>query len=266
LKKGVKTLKEIKKALPKEIVRSIELRVGRASYKMTNVSVVLNAMMRMGTVTSEKDVETLRLTEANRYMLLQEIYPKLDLNSVGSEDAKAILVRCYIKAFGPVTEEDITWWTGFSKADTTRALAALKQELRRVGIGGVEREYLILETDYEQFLKFKPAECRFLLLLPYEDPYTKGYRLRDRFVDRRLEKRVYIGGGVEPTILLNGKIIGTWNRSIEEGKEPVKLRFFEHFEKEVGEEAIQKAEAVGRLMADQEVVVEIERDENTWTL
>jgi len=260
LKDGGKTLLEIRKAIPREMVRTIELREGKTIYKWTNVKLVLTAMVRKGIVISEKDLGTLRITKANRYVLFQEIYPNLNLESVRSEEARAILVKRYITAFGPVTEEDITWWTGLNKTNIKETLAAMEKELLHVKIGNLKGEYVMLKKDYEQFVKFKLLETCSISLLPYEDPYTKGYRIRDRLIDEKSEKTVYVGGGVQPTILLNGKIVGMWNRNIEEGKGPIKIHFFQQLERDVKKEVIQKAKAIGRLMANKEINVEIERD------
>jgi len=260
LKGDGKTLPEIRKAIPREMVRTIELREGKSVYKWTNVKLVLTAMMRKGIVISEKDLGTLRITKTNRYVLFQEIYPNLNLESVRSDVARAELVKRYVKAFGPVTEEDITWWTGFSKTHIKEALTAMEKELPHVKINDFKEEHVMLKKDYEQLVKFKPLKTCSISLLPYEDPYTKGYKIKDRLIKRELEKTVYIGGGVQPTILLNGKIVGTWNRNIEEGKGPIKLRFFWQPEKDVKEGVTQKAKAIGRLMANQEINVEIERD------
>jgi len=257
LKGGGKTLPEIKKAIPREMVRSVELRAGKNLYRMTNVNIVLNAMMRRGMVISEKGAEILRITKANRYVLFQEIHPKINLESVRRQEAKAMLVKRYVKAFGPVTEGDIVWWTGFSKTEMKETLAAIEEELLHVKIDGFKMEYLMLKTDYEQFFKFKPLETRSISLLPYEDPYTKGYKVRDRLIEREREKTVYVGGGVQPTILLDGKIIGTWNRNIEQGRGPIKLTFFLQPEKDVEREFVQKAKAIGRLMANREIEVEV---------
>lgn len=258
LKEGGKTLSEIRKDVPRDMVRTIELRVGKAIYKRTNVNIVLNAMLLRGIVISEKRPGTLRITEANRHMFLQEIYPKLNLDSIESEEARAMLVKRYVRAFGPVTEEDIAWWTGFNKTDTRKALATIEKELLPVKINGLKRDYLMLETDYEQFVKFKPLETRSVSLLPYEDPYTKGYKVRDRLIDVEHDKKTYVGGGVLPTILLKGVILGTWNRNIEEGKGPIKLTFFLQPEKDVEREVIQKAKAIGRLMTNREISVKID--------
>jgi hypothetical protein len=260
LKGSGKTLPEIKRVLPKKMARSVELRAGKTLYKMTNINIVLNAMMREGIVISEKGAEILSITKANRYMLLQEVYPKLNLECIRSEEAKVMLIKRYISVFGPVREEDINWWTNLSRTQIRNALTLIEEELVHINISGLKTDYVMLKTDYERFVKFKPLETCSVSLLPYEDPYTKGYKVRDRIIDEKLEKTVYVGGGVQPTVLLNGKIVGAWNRNIEGGKGPIKLRFFCQPKKDVENVIIQKAKAIGRLMANQEISVEIERD------
>ncbi len=233
------------------------MKVSKTVYRRTNAKLALSAMMLKGNVISEKDAGTLRITKANRYVLFEEMYRKLNLESVGSEEAKARLVKCYIKAFGPVTEEDIAWWTGFSKTDIKKAMATAEKELLPVKINGLKEDYLMLKTDYEQFVKFKPLKTRSLQLLPYEDPFTKGYKTRDRLIDREQEKKAYVGGGVQPSILLNGKIIGTWSRNIEQGKGPIKLEFFMRPERDVEKEVVQTAKAIAGLMGSRETKIEV---------
>ena len=93
LKGGGKTLPQIRKALPKEIVRKIELREGKSIYKWTNVKWVLSVMTRAGTVISEKDAGSLRLTKANQYVLFRETYPKLNLDSIKEQEARVMLIE-----------------------------------------------------------------------------------------------------------------------------------------------------------------------------
>jgi hypothetical protein len=101
LKKGKKTLPEIKRALPTETVRSLQLRVGNTSYEGTNVNIVLGSMIRDRIVVREKDKETSSKPDAraNRYMLFEDAYPKLDLHSVTGEEAKTSLLHHYIRSF-----------------------------------------------------------------------------------------------------------------------------------------------------------------------
>jgi len=257
LKGGGKTLPQIRKALPREIVRTIELREGKSVYKWTNVKWVLSVMTRSGTVISEKDAGSLRITKANQYVLFREIYPKLNLDSITGQEARVMLVERYIKAFGPVTEEDIAWWTGFTKTIMKEALAIIEKKLLYLKINGANGEYLTLTSDYKRLVKFKSLTSPSALLLPYEDPFTKGYKMRERLIDKEHEKKVYIGGGVQPTILVNGKVVGTWNRNIEEGKGPIKLLFFQKPDKNVERAIVEKAKAIGKLMADRDISVEI---------
>ncbi|MEM3694906.1 MAG: winged helix DNA-binding domain-containing protein [Candidatus Bathyarchaeia archaeon] len=258
LKGGEKTLQEIKRSLPREIVRSVTFKAGNQVYRATNVSVVLQVLTRKGIVISEKSPGKLGITRGNRFALLKEKYPRLNLDSVGEEEAKVMLLRSYVRAFGPVTEEDVAWWTGFGRAEVRNALADIAEELVTVKICGFKGNYMMLKGDYEEFVKFKPLVKCSLVLLPYEDPYTKGYKIRNRLVDSTLEKRVYVGGGVLPTILLNGEIIGVWNRSIEEGKGPIKLNLFSSVDKNIERKLIEKAEEIGKLMANHKVDVEAE--------
>ncbi|MEM2129090.1 MAG: winged helix DNA-binding domain-containing protein [Candidatus Bathyarchaeia archaeon] len=257
LSRDGKTIHEIKGNLPRNIVRSVILKSGMQVYRSTNVGIVLQALTRLGVVVSEKDPGALSIIKGNRFSLLKEKYPHLNLNSITKEDARVTLVRSYIKAFGPVAETDIVWWTGFSMTEVKQALAKIEEEILSVKIRGFKRNYLMLKEDYEAFSYFRPLTKPSIALLPYEDPYTKGYKIRDRLIDSSLEKRVYVGGGVQPTILLDGKIIGIWNRSIEEGKGPIKLKFFSRVSEEVEREFVEKAKAIGKLMSTYDVNVEI---------
>jgi hypothetical protein len=261
LRKGGKTLSEIKRALSKDMVRSLQLRVGKAHYKGTNINIVLGSLIRDGIVVSEKDAATLSKpdTRGNRYMLFEEAYPNLDLDSVSREEAKASLVQRYIRSYGPVTGEDITWWTGFTKAELQRALTTIEDQLCLVNISGLDRDYWMLKTDHIKCRKLKPLKGKSVILLPYEDPYTKGYKTRDRFVDADYERKAYPGGEVQPTILLNGKIIGTWTRSLRNSRR-VQLIFFEKPELGVESEAAKKTKAMARLISEckPEVQVKVE--------
>ncbi|MFQ6073806.1 MAG: winged helix DNA-binding domain-containing protein [Candidatus Bathyarchaeia archaeon] len=249
LSDNAKTLPEIKRALPKGIVKTLERRAGKEVYRMTNLNVALHTMMREGIVGSEKTPRTLRITEANRYFLLEKTYPKLNLESVNPEEAKGMLIQRYIQAFGPVTRNDVAWWTGFTQNETGKVLAAMREELVPVKIAGLKESYLMLQADFNQLTRFHPPEEDSLVLLPYEDPYTKGYKVRERLIDKKLEKTAYRGGGVQPTIVLNGEIVGIWNRDIESGRGPVKLHFFQRVGEGLKKEAIQFGRAIGRLMA-----------------
>jgi hypothetical protein len=259
LKKGRKTLPEIKRALPKEIVRSLQLRVGKARYEGTNINIALNSMIRDGIILREKDRGTLSKSDsrANCYMLFEKAYPNLNLDSITGEEARASLLLHYIRSFGPVATEDIMWWTGFTNADMETALRTLEDQLSLVEISGLNRDYWIVRTDYRRYSMFRDLKGRSVILLPYEDPYTKGYKTRDRLVDPDHEREVYPGGEVQPTILSNGKIVGKWTRSLRDERF-VRLIFFEKPERAVEREATKKAKAMAKLISRREPEVQVE--------
>jgi hypothetical protein len=258
LKKGKKTLPGIKRALPRETVRSLQLTVGKARYEGTNINIALSSMIREGIVVGEKDGETLSKpdTRANCYMLFEEAYPNLDLDSITSEEAKASLLQRYIRSFGPVAKEDIMWWTGFTKAELERALSTIEDQLSLVNISGLNRDYWMLRTDYGRFRRFRPLKGKSVILLPYEDPYTKGYKARDRLVDPDHEREVYPGGEVQPTILSAGKIVGTWTRGLSESRF-VRLMFFEKPDRAVEREATKRAKEMAKLISRREAEVQV---------
>jgi hypothetical protein len=209
-------------------------------------------------VVSEKATEPLLTTAANRYALLAQLYPQLKLEGATREDAMTWLVRRYVGAFGPVLERDITWWIGASKAEIDAALAALGPELRRITIERLPDEYVMLDEDYFQLTRFKAPKTPSMSLLPYEDPYTKGFKVRDRLIDPDHEKLAYVAGGsAEPTVVLDGRIVGTWNRTVEQGRGPISLRLFQPLKGGLRKALVQKAQALGRMMLQEEPSVEL---------
>jgi hypothetical protein len=253
-----KTLPEIKKLLPKGIMKTLERRVGKHVYRATNLNIALHILMREGIVGSEKTPRTLQITEANRYFLLEKAYPKLNLESISQKKAKKILIQRYLQAFGPVTPKDIAWWTGFTQTEVDKVLTTMKEELVPVDIMDLKETYFMLRMDFNQLKHFRQSKEDSIVLLPYEDPYTKGYKARERLIDKGFEKVTYIGGSVQPTIVLNGEIVGIWNREIESGKGPIKLYFFKEVGEDLRNEAIQYGKALGRLMSrDREIHVKL---------
>jgi hypothetical protein len=258
LKKGRKTLPEIKRALPKKTVRSVQLTVGKARYDGTNINIALSSMVRDGVVVSEKDggASSKLGTRASCYMLFEEAYPNLDLHLITVEEAKVSLLRRYIRSFGPVATQDMAWWTGFSSADVERSLSAIEGQLSLVRISGFNRDYWMLRSDLKQYRMFRAFKGKSVILLPYEDPYTKGYKGRDRLIDPDREREAYATGEVQPTILSNGKIVGTWTRGLRDSK-VVQLTFFKKPKRTVEREAVQKAKAMARLISRREPRVQI---------
>ncbi len=252
LQEGPKPLRLIKQAMTPGLVRTIERPSGRTVSRMTNVNITLTVLMQQGKIFSEKFADPILTQHANRYALLRTVYPNLNLESLSPEDALVQLVKRYISTFGPVTEQDITWWTGLTKTTIQSALSALESELLSIQIKKHSHEYLMLESDYKALKKFKAPRSFPPLLLPYEDPYTKGYQLRKRLMKAEHEKHVYIGGEAQPTVLVNGKIVGIWNRVFEKPGDTLTIQLFQRIGRNEKNTLLAKAHAMSHMLTGKE--------------
>nr|MDO8097681.1 hypothetical protein [Candidatus Njordarchaeota archaeon] len=103
----------------------------------------------------------------------------------------------------------------FEQDQRKRSSTSIGGGLLQARIDGFSEECLTPKTDYEQLFNFKPKGESSTSLLPYDDPYNNGHRIRHRLIDKEQEKLVYAGGGGATTIPLNGKIIGMRSQNIE---------------------------------------------------
>jgi hypothetical protein len=112
------------------------------------------------------------------------------------DDALAELARRFFQAFSPATAPDFAMWSGLPSG---RAIAAIRDELTPVQVDG-RPGYTLGEV----------APQRGLRLLPAFDNYVVGYRDRELLIDAANKPKVYAGGMIRPSVLLDGRVIGTW--------------------------------------------------------
>ena len=126
-----------------------------------------------------------------------------DLEPVPVAEAQAALVRRWLARFGPATEADVRWWTGWTARETRAALAAAGT----VGCeldGGVPG--LVLPDDLEPL----PEPAPWVALLPPLDPTTMGWTARDWYLGPHRAALFDSAGNAGPTIWLDGRIVGGW--------------------------------------------------------
>jgi hypothetical protein len=122
----------------------------------------------------------------------------------------AELARRYVTSHGPATLQDLMRWAGITKADATTGLADAAHELREETIDGVRYWMPPSNTDIVH-------DGIDLHLLPGFDEYLLGYANRDIVLDPAHAQAICPGGnGVfYPTIVINGRVAGTWKRAIK---------------------------------------------------
>ncbi|MFJ9413820.1 winged helix DNA-binding domain-containing protein [Streptomyces sp. NPDC101227] len=131
--------------------------------------------------------------------------PARPLPRMAAAEAKTELARRYVAAFGPVTADDLKWWTGWTVTDTRKALAATGAQAVELdeGTGYLLPEHLDITTEDTP----EPAAA----LLPGLDPTAMGWRHRDWYLDPDHTKALFDrNGNIGPTIWWNGRIVGAW--------------------------------------------------------
>lgn len=213
------TESQLTAALASDTVRELSQtsRGGRVS-KTTNLALVLDWLVAEGQL-YRPPAEL--ITCEPTYQPLSQAYPQLDLTSRPSEaEAQTVLVRRYLATFGPTTEADISFWTGFGKSETARAVGKLASETTMVMVDGIPGMLLLLKSQTDELKATPRLADPIVNILPADDPFVTAHRAsRSRyFNDQKLARKVFnSAGNAQPTIVVNGKIVATWQWSPSEG-------------------------------------------------
>jgi hypothetical protein len=118
-------------------------------------------------------------------------------------DARAALVAAYLARFGPATEQDVAWWTGWTLRDTRRALSALPVDQVALDHDAMG---LVLAGDTEPDEPPPPAAT----LLPALDPTPMGWKERAFFLPGDWSGLYDRSGNIGPTVWWDGRVVGAW--------------------------------------------------------
>ena len=123
------------------------------------------------------------------------------------EECTVELVRKYIERYGPVTREDIVYWSFLRKDQVDTALDALEKELTKEKLHS-GREYFSFSEDPGE-----AVEPPRVTILPEFDSLMMGYKDKSRFLSQGRVKNVFGSfAAVNRTILLDGFVAATWKR------------------------------------------------------
>ncbi|MFK4268050.1 winged helix DNA-binding domain-containing protein [Streptomyces milbemycinicus] len=122
-------------------------------------------------------------------------------------EAKAELARRWLAAYGPATEADLKWWTGWTVTDTRRALADIGAE----GVALAEGPGYVAPGDVPGDDEPVADDEPWAALLPGLDPTAMGWQARGWYLDPDHVKPLFDGSGnIGPTVWWNGRIVGGW--------------------------------------------------------
>jgi len=166
--------------------------------------------------------------------------------AIAEREAQPILLRRYLRAYGPATLQDFSKWSGIPGKDARPVWGSLQDEMREVSIE--DQRGWMLEEDFEQLANRDPGEPG-LRLLPSFDPYLLGHASKDHLVDPRFYKQVYRGAGwISPVVLLGGRVVGTWSGERRGKRLSLRVESFENLSRKLRAAVEEEAAGLGSFL------------------
>ena len=162
---------------------------------------------------------------------------------MSKEEAQAAVLRRWLATFGPGTELDMKWWTGWPVTQVRAALAT---------IGPVEVQ-LESGTGYvlpEDLDPVSPPDP-WVAFLPSLDPTTMGWKERDWYLGPYAPRLFDRSGNAGQTIWVDGRIVGGWGQRTS-GE--VVWELLEDIGNEAGGSVERQAEEVEIWLSDKRVI------------
>lgn len=126
----------------------------------------------------------------------------IDRPDLDAGPARRLLALRYLESYGPATEVDVRWWTGWTATSTRGALEAAVAVGLDHGDGYVHPGHVDPPIG-----SVEPC----VALLPALDPATMGWKQRDWYLNPALTSKLFdSNGNGGPTIWIDGRIVGGW--------------------------------------------------------
>ncbi|MFW9827923.1 MAG: DNA glycosylase AlkZ-like family protein [Candidatus Thorarchaeota archaeon] len=248
--------KEVSQAITK-ILDGRELSASEIRKELNsklNIPAIIQVMCNQKLLLRVKPVKDWK-DRRSKYALFKDYFPEIHLDNFSEEEAINILVEKYLKAYEPVTDTDISWWTGLTKTQTKNALKKSKLQLENIKINSIPKTFKMIKQDVDKIINNSKKEESLLMLLPSLDPYPMGYKDREKYIIANNYNYLFDrSGNITSTIFLDGIAIGVWD--IEEKPEKiVKFHLFRPYSKELLNELYSAAEKVGVFYFDDNVTI-----------
>ncbi|HXZ04241.1 MAG TPA: winged helix DNA-binding domain-containing protein [Ktedonobacteraceae bacterium] len=144
------------------------------------------------------------------YALLDERVPQA--KNLYRDEALAEIANRYFTSHGPATLQDFVWWSGLTVADARTGLEMVTSKLMCEVVEGQTYWFCSSKPPAEE-----PSQT--ISLLPNFDEYIVGYTDRSAIFDASHSQNLDSRGNVlfQHTIALDGRIVGTWKRTLTKG-------------------------------------------------
>jgi Winged helix DNA-binding domain len=154
------------------------------------------------------------------YALMDEKVPKGLIFT--REEAIVELAKRYFHSHAPATLQDFQWWSGLPMQDVRKGIEAIKNDFISEKINN-QIYYFNLNNK-----AFKTTES--IHFLPSFDEFTVSYKDRSDSIEPHLKEIAMTNNGIfKPIIVVNGRVIGIWKRTIKKDKLIIEVQFFNNY-------------------------------------
>ena len=131
--------------------------------------------------------------------------------TMNRQEALAELARRYFISRGPATLQDFTWWSGLPVAEARAGLDSIQSQFTHEAID--EQVYW-----WSPSLPLTRGKTQTVFLLPGFDEFLLAYKDRRASLGLPNYNRLAPANGMLPgTIVINGRVVGTWKRTFKKG-------------------------------------------------
>jgi hypothetical protein len=171
---------------------------------------------------------------------------KLKARPIQEAEAQCVLLRKYLRAYGPATLNDFAHWSGLPVAQVRPLQAFLAEELAEVKMEG---EICLLLREDLDLLKSAAGSGSSIRLLPHFDPYLLAHREKEHLLEDKHYKRVYRNQGwISPVLLVDGMIAGIWSHKLQGRRLQVRIEPFTKLARATRDAIAREAESLASFI------------------
>ncbi|PXY44439.1 winged helix DNA-binding domain-containing protein [Flavobacterium hydrophilum] len=200
-----------------EIIQELNVKKFSGDYKLSPVLIMMYAELD-GLVCNGK-MKGKQMT----YSLLEERVPKPQ-SKLTKEEGLAKLAKRYFESHGPATLLDFSWWSGFPVTICKNIINAIELQLNHFTVDNqvywFGKEYAV-DNKFDESVHFIAAFDEILI----------SYKTREVSILPEHQPKAFTKNGIfKPVILENGKVIGTWKRTVKKDHTKIETDFFNETE------------------------------------
>jgi len=186
---------------------------------------------------------------------LDKWLPNIAVDETTEKEAQKNLFIKYLRGYGPASQQDFCLWSGMMAGDAKKAIEAAGSLLEEVKIEGKKGTFWILQEDLRTLDSISINEKAPPCLLPKFDSILLGHKDRTRIIQDEHKSKVFKPkvGDIAATVLINGRIVGTWKSKKTKNTLTLTITPFERIKREDLKEVEKKAKELSQFLGAKEL-------------